>query len=115
MSAARRVCKTCDGKGKLPVEGSFPKTCPTCEGDGYHRRRGERTKHARYFRLEDVDLGNGERVPVMLKIDGDGFEVRRVGSWRRFSLPLLEGVELLARRAQVRTVQTHQGRSEGEA
>jgi len=59
--------------------------------------------NARHFVIAGVDIGDGKRRVVRLRIDREGIEVRISHSWKlRWWLPLGESVGLLARRAQVR-------------
>jgi hypothetical protein len=59
--------------------------------------------NARHFTIPGVDIGDGKRRLVRLRIDREGIEVRVSHSWKlRWWLPFGESVGLLARRAQVR-------------
>lgn len=55
----------------------------------------------RHFLIDNVNLGDGERVSVWLVFSPKEVEVRRFGGHYRFRLPLSEFAGMVGRLAQV--------------
>ena len=64
--------------------------------------KGTDTKKRRHFRVENVDLGDGHPVTVWFIAGPTGVEVRRVGSRRRWFVPIREAARRLGIVGQVR-------------